>query len=150
MLTLHTLKCFMHIEDRILAELQQRKPASLLAEGAVAQALAHVHFASHADCVLVAPADAADMAIAFLDAIGGKAQVFALIGLLKQKAPAVLIAVNDGAPMGFNDYLSLGMQRLAEADERGRSLYLFDLHTYKPAPDWLNAKYWAHPELWKP
>jgi hypothetical protein len=41
------------------------------------------------------------------------------------------------------------MQRLAEADD-GYLLYLFDLHTYKPAPDWLNSKYWAHPERWKP
>lgn len=140
----------MRIEDRILAELRQRRPARLLAEDEAALMLARSHLAGHAGCVLAAPAEAADMAIAFLDARGDKAEAFARIGLLKQKAPAVLIAANDGAPLGFNDYLSLGMQRLAEADEAGRALYLFDLHTYKPAPDWLNAKYWAHPELWKP
>lgn len=140
----------MQIEDRILAELRQRKPGKLLAEGASAQALAQVHLASHADCTLVAAADAADMAMAFLDAAGNRAKAFGLIGLLKQKASVVLIAADKGTPLDFNDYLSLGMQRLAEADEQGRSLYLFDLHTYKPAPDWLNAKYWAHPERWKP
>lgn len=140
----------MRIEDRILAELQQRKPARLLAEGVAALTLARDHLADHAGCVLAAPAGTADVAIAFLDAHGDKDKAFALIGLLKQKAPAVLIAANDSAPLGFNDYLSLGMQRLAEADDAGRALYLFDLHTYKPAPDWLNSKYWAHPELWKP
>lgn len=140
----------MQIEDLIFAELQQRKPARVLADGTAARALARDYLATHVDCVLVSPADAADMAMAFLDMTLDKAETFGMIGLLKQRAPAVLIVAGNGAPMGFNDYLSLGMQRLVEADEQGRSLYLFDLHTYKPAPDWLNAKYWAHPERWKP
>ena len=27
-------------------------------------------------------------------------------------------------------------------------VYGFDLGTYKATPDWLNARYWAHPEHW--
>jgi hypothetical protein len=140
----------MRIEDRILAELQQRKPARLLAEGEAAQALAQEHLASNADSTLVASIDMADLALAYLDVGIAKDQAIVLIGLLKQKAPVVLIAANADRPMHFNDFLSLGMQQLSGADEHGHTLFLFDLHTYKPAPDWLNAKYWAHPELWKP
>jgi hypothetical protein len=140
----------MLIEDRMLAELEQRKPASVLAKDAAALALAQDYLALHTDCSLAASNDMAELALAFLDPRIEKEQAIVLIGLLKQKAPVVLIAANTDRPMDFNDYLALGMQRLSEADEQARSLYLFDLHTYKPAPDWLNAKYWAHPELWKP
>lgn len=94
--------------------------------------------------------DAADFAIAFLDMSMGKMQAISLIGRLKQNAPVILIAAGLNTPLEFADYLSFGMQRLVESDERGHALYLFDLHTYKPAPDWLNARYWANPERWKP
>ncbi|OYY75970.1 MAG: hypothetical protein B7Y33_06085 [Hydrogenophilales bacterium 16-62-9] len=30
------------------------------------------------------------------------------------------------------------------------NIHDYDLATYKPVPDWLNARYWAHPERWKP
>lgn len=30
----------------------------------------------------------------------------------------------------------------------GGRLYEFDLYDYKETPDWLNARHWAHPELW--
>lgn len=29
------------------------------------------------------------------------------------------------------------------------ALYYFDLYDYKRTPDWLNAKFWAHPERWE-
>jgi hypothetical protein len=140
----------MRIEDLILAELRQRKPGRLLAEGAAAQALARDFLAMHAASLLVAANEMADLALAVLDAEEDKARALGLIGHMKQQAPAILIAAHTESPLGFNDFLAFGMQRLAEADEQGWALYLFDLHTYKPAPDWLNARYWAHPELWKP
>ena len=31
---------------------------------------------------------------------------------------------------------------------RGGQLYAYSLRGYKSVPDWLNAKYWAHPERW--
>lgn len=32
--------------------------------------------------------------------------------------------------------------------EAGGRLWRFDLYDYKETPDWLNPRYWAHPELW--
>lgn len=139
----------MPLEDLILAELTQRRPARLLAEGAAARTLARRHVSAHADCALVAATDAADLALGFVEENTGREAAFSLVGRLKQQAPVVLVAALEGSPLAFNDYLAFGMQRLADAGE-GRQLYLFDLYSYKPAPDWLNAKYWAHPELWKP
>lgn len=51
---------------------------------------------------------------------------------------------------GENDFFALGMERLALDAAAGQTsgLFRFDLFTYKPAPEWFNAKYWAHPELW--
>jgi hypothetical protein len=139
----------MRIEDRILHELQQRKPAKLLAEGMAAQTLARDYLSIQEGSVLVAASDMADLALAFIEAQQARERALLTIGLLKQRAPALLIAVRENQPLVFNDFLAFGMQRLAEADD-GYLLYLFDLHTYKPAPDWLNSKYWAHPERWKP
>jgi hypothetical protein len=138
----------MSIEDLILAELKQRKPARLLAEGAAAHALAQDYLSIH-EGALTAAHEMADLALAFIEARLAREHALALIGQLRQQAPALLIAARENQPLVFNDFLAFGMQRLAEADD-GHLLYLFDIHTYKPAPDWLNAKYWAHPELWKP
>lgn len=72
------------------------------------------------------------------------------LGRLIRLCPVVLVIAEENHPLGLNDFLSLGMQRWHGPDESGAAIYGFDLHTYKSIPDWLNAKYWAHPERWKP
>lgn len=44
------------------------------------------------------------------------------------------------------DLLALGLYQLPLA-EQAEQIFLFDIHTYKQTPDWLNSRYWAHPEL---
>lgn len=132
----------------MLTEMEQRKPRKLLAGDAVARTLALEFIASQSDCALVGHNEPADLALAF--PAGDRNTSLAMIGHLKLQAPVVIVAIQEKSPLDFNDFLSFGMQRLLESDEQGRSLYLFDLHTYKPAPDWLNARFWAHPERWKP
>lgn len=34
--------------------------------------------------------------------------------------------------------------------ETGTRVYDYDIDTYKSVPDWLNARFWAHPERWEP
>jgi hypothetical protein len=65
---------------------------------------------------------------------------------LESGAPGVLSQWADG------DFLALGMQVHAQLKYEGGTLglYRFSIHDYKPVPDWLNAKYWAHPERWEP
>lgn len=48
------------------------------------------------------------------------------------------------------DFLAFGMRRLGEykGDAGTRHLYAFDIDSYKTTPEWLNARHWAHPELW--
>lgn len=48
------------------------------------------------------------------------------------------------------EFLGLALRRraiTAEADGE-HVFYGYDLKTYKPAPDWLNPKYWANPHMW--
>ncbi len=48
------------------------------------------------------------------------------------------------------DSLALGFSLGESASDESIPLQVFEfkMHTYKPAPDWLNAKHWANPELW--
>lgn len=47
------------------------------------------------------------------------------------------------------DLLAYGFTLLSSEQRQGRlvQIYGFDLATYKSTPDWLNSRYWAHPEL---
>lgn len=48
------------------------------------------------------------------------------------------------------DLYGLGLRRAAHClrAEGGPQLFYFDLESYKQTPEWLNAKYWANPEMW--
>lgn len=47
------------------------------------------------------------------------------------------------------DMLGYGLVRIAQYrhEDRPVHIYAFDIDTYKLVPDWLNSRYWAHPEL---
>ncbi len=48
------------------------------------------------------------------------------------------------------DFLALAMRRRAVTltEDGEHVFYSYDLKTYKTVPDWLNAKYWANPQMW--
>lgn len=45
------------------------------------------------------------------------------------------------------DLIAYGMKRCGRFED-GYALYRFNIYDYKDTPDWLNARYWAHPERW--
>ncbi|QKT04797.1 hypothetical protein HUS23_13740 [Ectothiorhodospiraceae bacterium 2226] len=51
-----------------------------------------------------------------------------------------------------NDLLAFGMTLMAryQVAQGPLALYHFNLADYKTTPDWLNSRYWAHPERWEP
>lgn len=142
----------MSLEEFIPLEISRHKPVSLLLADDQARVLAtaflNAHPASMAfdiwqpgiTLALVGATPAAQDAPATMRLLGG----------LIRQIPVVLVVAGENGPLKFSDFLALGMQRLYGPDADARCVYGFDLHTYKPAPDWLNSKYWAHPELWKP
>lgn len=142
----------MTIQERILLELNRLQPARLLTTDALARELIQVYLAKHPECVIfesVLESTNFALAAGILNNMD-KQSAIQLLGQLIRQSPIVLVVTCENHPLDFNDFLSLGMHRLVEADSEGRALYGFDLRNYKTVPDWLNAKYWAHPERWKP
>jgi hypothetical protein len=65
-------------------------------------------------------------------------------------APALLIAALPGCPLDAEAFRALGFVASFNDSVENVTIYHYDIATYKPVPDWLNAKYWAHPERWEP
>lgn len=65
-------------------------------------------------------------------------------------APRIIVIAGPSCPLVRLDFLALGYEMLALDETDQIALYHFDLANYKQVPDWLNARYWAHPERWKP
>jgi len=65
-------------------------------------------------------------------------------------APRILLAAQPDCPLDEAAFRALGFT-LSGLDTVGEvRVYFYDLDTYKIVPDWLNARYWAHPERWEP
>ena len=65
-------------------------------------------------------------------------------------APRILLAAQPDCPLDEAAFRALGFT-LSGLDAAGEvRVYFYDLDTYKNVPDWLNARYWAHPERWEP
>lgn len=65
-------------------------------------------------------------------------------------APRIIVLAGPHCMLARLDFIALGYEILAADDAEQIALYQFDLATYKQVPDWLNARFWANPERWKP
>ena len=86
----------------------------------------------------------------------------ALIGLDAQHAqhlinqvrlyisPRLLLVAQETCALDESSFRALGFSHSLN-DPAGRThVYHYDLDVYKTVPDWLNTRYWAHPERWEP
>jgi hypothetical protein len=64
-------------------------------------------------------------------------------------APRILLAVQPDCALDEAAFRALGFTLAVSDTTSNLRLYDYDLATYKTVPDWLNARYWAHPERWK-
>lgn len=62
---------------------------------------------------------------------------------------AVLVDLN-ACDWQATDFFALALQVSArfERDEQTLTLFTYDLLDYKQVPDWLNAKFWANPQMY--
>lgn len=65
-------------------------------------------------------------------------------------APRLLLVEGTDCALDAAAFRALGFSLCFNDDAEKLNIYDYDLATYKPVPDWLNARYWAHPERWKP
>ena len=76
-----------------------------------------------------------------------------LLGTACRASPRLVIAEHsshDETEQTVNDeqFFAFGFRLLGRSEHAGghSSWYAFSLSDYKQAPDWLNARFWAHPE----
>jgi hypothetical protein len=65
-------------------------------------------------------------------------------------APRILLAVPTTCVLDEDAFRALGFTLAAVDAEAAKRIHEYDLSTYKTVPDWLNARFWAHPERWEP
>ena len=87
-----------------------------------------------------------------------KPEAMALVARLRDlfsETLYVLLPPGQGPPASTNvweahDLIALGLElmRTYPSPDGPWSLFRYAIHSYRTAPDWLNSRYWAHPELW--
>jgi hypothetical protein len=65
-------------------------------------------------------------------------------------APRLLIVAQAGCALDEATFRALGFTLCGMDTAENVRIYDYDLDTYKTVPDWLNARFWAHPERWEP
>jgi len=65
-------------------------------------------------------------------------------------APRILLAVPPACALDADTLRALGFVLSATDAVNNMRVFYYDLDSYKTVPDWLNARYWAHPERWEP
>ncbi len=73
-----------------------------------------------------------------------------LLGQCRLWLPKVAFFSQAGvSPLDLTAALAMGFEKIYQWpwQESELALYLFQLYAYKSPPDWLNNRYWAHPEL---
>ncbi|OZA11827.1 MAG: hypothetical protein B7X94_04725 [Hydrogenophilales bacterium 17-62-8] len=66
------------------------------------------------------------------------------------KAPRILLAVPKNSVLDETAFRALGFMQSPTDVADAMRIFHYDLKSYKTVPDWLNARFWAHPEHWKP
>jgi hypothetical protein len=65
-------------------------------------------------------------------------------------APRILLVVPTTCVLDEDAFRALGFTLAAVDADAVKRIHEYDLSTYKTIPDWLNARFWAHPERWEP
>jgi hypothetical protein len=138
-----------HLRDRLLA----LQPASVCVLDAAADRLAgEVLPATPRQPHDPLPAQPCALALG-IDVLAGLERPAAeqLIARLRLYiAPRLLLVAAPGCALDADAFRALGFS-LSLADAAANvHVYDYDLATYKTVPDWLNARFWAHPERWDP
>ena len=149
-------------QQALAALLEQHRPARLLYVGRselpAIDAFSHSHNHCQIDRALTGPlpADLAacryDLALVAdcLEHLRKRDGLQLLGGIrnLNTSRMAVLVDLN-ASDWQATDFYSLALQLSGRFERGGQTVTLFtyDLLDYKQVPDWLNAKYWANPQM---
>jgi DNA-binding transcriptional LysR family regulator len=149
-------------QQALAALLAQHAPQSLLLIGSDQLPALQAFLAAHPECRYAhaaageLPAELAaqrfDLAI-FVDCLehlSKRSGLQLLAGVRNLNASKLAVLVDTSAcDWQLNDFYSLALQASEQFQRESQTLTLFtyDLREYKQVPDWLNAKFWANPQL---
>ncbi|MEW6120225.1 MAG: DUF6231 family protein [Pseudomonadota bacterium] len=135
------------------ARLQALQPRSLSVLDADARMLASIALPDLSDRVQDgAPAAPCALAlgVAALDGLDAGAARHLIHRARLYAAPRLLLVARADCTLDDDAFRALGFMRELLDPADGTRIQSYDLATYKPVPDWLNARFWAHPERWVP
>jgi hypothetical protein len=139
-----------HLQTRLLAI----RPDSVCALDAVAHQLARDVLRDTRVCtpenVPGQPPCALALAVDALNGLDAQQAQHLISQVRLYIAPRVLIAAPPGCALDEATFRALGFTLSGTDTAENVRIYDYDLDTYKTVPDWLNARYWAHPERWEP
>jgi hypothetical protein len=159
-------------QSDLIRRLESHKPASVLAIGPRAGDLLTPYLSTHPDCRITCLDSEGKLdADTLLDEVAhhGRFDFVIVRGVLEridaQSGAYLLAGLRDVHTRRFCVVLSmknaehtwtapaliamgLGHWASETVDGTGLEIYGFDLGTYKTTPEWLNTRYWAHPEHW--
>ncbi len=135
------------------ARLSALQPASLCALDETARAFVAARMPATPirpfDFPLDAPCTLA-LGIAALDGLDAAAARHLIHRVQLYAAPRILLVARAECALDDDAFRALGFVRELLDPADGTRIQTYDLATYKPVPDWLNARFWAHPERWEP
>jgi hypothetical protein len=143
----------MHWRDHLGNHLLEQKPASVCALDESAYLLAQNVLPATPVYRHDATADSPCALALGIDILSGlnAQQAQQLINQTRlYSAPRILLAVPSDCALDEAAFRALGFMQSATDPTDGMHVFHYDLDTYKTVPDWLNARYWAHPERWTP
>jgi hypothetical protein len=139
--------------DHLLDTLQRLQPPTLCTLDPTAHELASQLFAPE-QLHPYQDSNATRCALALgIDALNGldRRQAFELLAKVRTYvAPGLLIVARPGCALDADAFRALGFIASLSDSFENVAIHHYDIATYKPVPDWLNDKYWAHPERWEP
>jgi len=139
--------------DHLVATLRRLQPASVCTLDASAHRLAGPLFQPGQLRAYADPrVERCSLALG-VDVLNGlePRQGFELLARVRTyAAPGILIAAQPRCGLSADEFRALGFVASSYDADEDVTVYHYDIATYKPVPDWLNPKYWAHPERWEP
>jgi hypothetical protein len=143
----------MHWRDRLRSHLLEHAPDSvcaldesayLLAQSALPATPVYRHnTAPDAPCALA-------LGIDILSGMNAQQALHLINQTRLYIAPRILLAVQPECALDEAAFRALGFMQSAPDTTDTVRIFHYDLDTYKIVPDWLHARYWAHPERWTP
>ena len=143
----------MHWHDYLCSHLQEQQPGSVCALDETAYQLIRKVLPNTPVYRHDMPADSPCALALGIDILTGlnAQQARQLINQTRlYVAPRILLAAPHDCALDEAAFRALGfMQSTTDATDTIR-IFHYDIDSYKTVPDWLNARFWAHPERWKP